>query len=108
MSGGAKGVDSIASETAINNGGYAIEYLGDSMFKRMKKSMLLEAIQNGQLLLMSFVAPDAGFFAGNLMARNKFIYAQSVGTVIVRSDKKGGTWTGANETLQNKWCPLYC
>ena len=48
----------------------------------------MEAIQNGQLLLLSFVNPDAGFFTGNLMARNKFIYAQSVGTVIVRSEKK--------------------
>ena len=58
------------------------------MIKRMKNPALLEAIQNGQLLLLSFVNPDAGFFTGNLMARNKFIYAQSVGTVIVRSEKK--------------------
>ena len=108
VSGGAKGVDTISSETAINSGGFAIEYLGDSMIKRMKNPALLEAIQNGQLLLLSFVNPDAGFFAGNLMARNKFIYAQSVGTVIVRSEKKGGTWTGANENLRNGWCPSFC
>lgn len=108
VSGGAKGVDTVSSETAINSGGFAIEYLGDSMIKRMKNSALLEAIQNGQLLLLSFVNPDAGFFAGNLMARNKFIYAQSVGTVIVRSEKKGGTWTGANENLRNGWCASFC
>ena len=42
------------------------------------------------------------------MARNKFIYAQSVGTVIVRSEKKGGTWTGANENLRNGWCASFC
>ena len=102
------GVDTISSETAINSGGFAIEYLGDSMIKRMKNPALLEAIQNGQLLLLSFVNPDAGFFTGNLMARNKFIYAQSVGTVIVRSEKKGGTWTGANENLRNGWCASFC
>ena len=108
VSGGAKGVDTVSSETAINSGGFAIEYLGDSMIKRMKNPAMLEAIQNGQLLLLSFVNPDAGFFAGNLMARNKFIYAQSVGTVIVRSEKKGGTWTGANENLRNGWCASFC
>ena len=78
------------------------------MIKRMKNPALLEAIQNGQLLLLSFVNPDAGFFAGNLMARIKFIYAQAVGTVIVRSEKKGGTWTGANENLRNGWCASFC
>ena len=36
------------------------------------------------------------------------IYAQSVGTVIVRSEKKGGTWTGANENLRNRWCASFC
>lgn len=108
VSGGAKGIDSISSEAAINNGGFAIEYLGESMIKRMKNPLLLEAIQNGQLLLISFVVPDAGFFAGNLMARNKFIYAQSNGTVIVRSEKKGGTWSGANENLRNNWCTAFC
>ncbi len=108
VSGGAKGVDSISSETAINAGGFAIEYLGDSLTKRMKNPALLEAIQNGQLLLLSFVNPDAGFFKGNLMARNKFIYAQSIGTVIVRSEKKGGTWSGADENLRNKWCTSFC
>ncbi len=108
VSGGARGVDTISSETAIRNGGFVIEYLGVSMIDRMKKPLFLEAIQNGQLLLISFVIPDAGFFAGNLMARNKFIYAQSNGTVIVHSDKKGGTWTGANENLKNKWCSAYC
>ena len=108
VSGGAKGIDSISTETAINYGGFSIEYLGESMLKRMKNPLYLEAIQNGQLLLISFVVPDAGFFTGNLMARNKFIYAQSDATVVVRSEKKGGTWTGANENLRNKWTPLFC
>lgn len=108
VSGGAKGVDTISSETAINYGGFSIEYLGESMIKRMKNPLFLEAIQNGQLLLISFVVPDAGFFAGNLMARNKFIYAQSDGTVIIRSEKKGGTWSGAKENLRYNWCTAYC
>jgi len=108
VSGGADGVDSIASDTALNNGGFVVEFLGESMLKRMKNPLRLNAIQNGQLMLMSFVVPDAGFSAGNLMARNKFIYAHSDGTVIIRSEKKGGTWSGANENLRQKWCPSFC
>lgn len=110
VSGGAKGVDTTSSTTAINQGGYAIEYLGQSMLSRMKNSFLLESIQNGQLLLMSSVVPDAPFFAGNLMARNKYIYAQSDGTVIVHSEKNGGTWSGATENLRRgkEWTPAFC
>lgn len=43
------------------------------------------------------------------MMRNRYIYAQSVGTVIIRSDfNKGGTWTGANDNLKNNWCTTLC
>ena len=35
--------------------------------------------------------------------RNRYIYAQSSGTVIIRSDKgKGGTWAGATENLKQE------
>ena len=44
----------------------------------------------------------------NLM-RNRYIYAQSSGTVIVRSDyNKGGTWSGAVDNLKHGWCPEFC
>ena len=43
------------------------------------------------------------------MMRNRYIYAQSSGTVVVRSDlNKGGTWTGASENLKNNWCTTLC
>ena len=46
---------------------------------------------------------------GMAMMRNRYIYAQSSGTVVVRSDlNKGGTWTGANENLKNGWCTMLC
>ena len=52
---------------------------------------------------------DAGFNAGFAMQRNKFIYAQSKGTIVVKSDyDKGGTWSGATEALRNGYCPVFC
>ena len=108
-SGGAKGIDSIATGTALALGGRAIEFVADSMLRRMKSPEMYEGIQDGRLLLASFVKPSAGFNVGTAMARNKFIYAQSDGVVVVRSDyNKGGTWSGATENLKNNWCMTFC
>lgn len=109
VSGGAKGADSVAMEEALEQGGGCIAYLADSMERKLKHSRTVMAIQEGRLLLLSAVNPSAGFHAGMAMARNKYIYAQSSGTVVVRSDyNKGGTWSGATEDLRNGWCPVFC
>ena len=93
VSGGAKGVDSTAEAEALRLGGYAVAFLSDSMKRKIKASDTICAIQECRLLLLSAVKPDAGFNAGVAMMRNRYIYAQSSGTVIVKSDyNKGGTW----------------
>lgn len=109
VSGGAKGIDSIASAAALSNGGFCIEYISDSFARKIKKKTAISAIQDGKLLIMSVVKPDAGFNAGIAMQRNKYIYAQSEATVVVKSDyNKGGTWSGANEALKKEYCPVLC
>ena len=58
---------------------------------------------------MLVVIPTDGFDVGIAMYRNRFIYAQSVGTVVVRSDNgKGGTWAGATDNLKKGYCPVFC
>lgn len=109
VSGGAKGIDTIASEASIRNGSCAVSYLADSLVKRIRNKASIAAIQNGQLLLLSSVKPDMGFTAGIAMMRNRYIYAQSEGTVVVRSDyKKGGTWNGAVDCIKHEICPVFC
>ena len=104
VSGGAKGIDTIAETEALSLGGYAITYLADSMLRKIKNPDTVRAIQQGRLVLLSVVKPDAGFHAGVAMMRNKYIYAQADAVVVVRSDlEKGGTWTGAVENMKNKW-----
>lgn len=109
VSGGAKGIDSISSSAAIAEGTVAIEYLSDSMLRKMRDNDLVSKIRDGRILLMSSAIPTAGFNVGMAMARNRYIYAQSSGTVVIHSDKgKGGTWAGATENLKKSLCPTFC
>ena len=109
VSGGAKGCDSIAEETALDAGGAAIAYLSDSMMRKLRNAKTLQAVQQGKLLLLSVVKPDAGFNTGVAMMRNRYIYSQSEATVVVKSDfNKGGTWNGATENLKNQWALTLC
>ena len=109
VSGGAKGIDSISRATSIKNGNFCIEYISDSLVKKIKSRDIISAIVNNRLIVLSMAKPDAGFTIGSAMTRNKFIYAQSDGTVIIKSDyEKGGTWNGAVENLSKQWSLTFC
>ena len=108
VSGGAKGIDTVSGTEALLSESFAIEFLSDSLMKKLKNSDTVRNVQNGNLLLLSVSKPGAGFNVGFAMMRNRYIYAQSEATV-VRSDlNKGGTWTGATENLKNNWCTTLC
>lgn len=107
FSGGARGVDSVAQQTAIENGGIVVSYIADAMTKKIQNREILRAIESKQLLLLSDTNPDAGFTVAKAMNRNKYIYASSCGAVAVAADlKKGGTWTGAIENINHQWVTL--
>ncbi len=109
VSGGAKGIDTVSGIEALGNGSFSLEFLSDSLLKKLKQSSVIRNIQNGALLLLSIAKPDAGFQTGMAMMRNRYIYAQSSGTVVVRSElNKGGTWAGASENLKKGWCQTMC
>jgi predicted Rossmann fold nucleotide-binding protein DprA/Smf involved in DNA uptake len=109
VSGGAKGVDTVSAKQSLINGNIVIEYIADSLIKKIKSKSNIIAIQNKQLVLLSVVKPDMGFTAATAMMRNKYIYAQSKAAVVVKSDyKKGGTWSGATDCIKHKICPVFC
>lgn len=109
VSGGAKGIDTVSEEQALAMGAPIVEYLSDSMLKKIKRSAIVKAVAGKKMLLLSVVKPDAGFNVGVAMMRNRYIYAQSSGTVVVRSEyNKGGTWAGATENLKYGWCTELC
>lgn len=109
VSGGAKGVDTISSLTSIKNGRSAVEFIADSLVRKIRVKANISAIQNKQLLIMSAINPDTGFTSGIAMMRNRYIYAQSLSAVVVKSDyKKGGTWSGATDCIRHEVCPVFC
>ncbi len=109
VSGGAKGVDGIATAESLSNGGYAVEFLADSMIRKIKDHNYSRYIREKKLLLLSAVKPDAGFNTGNAMQRNKYIYTQSVATTVIKSNyNQGGTWYGAVENLRKGWVREFC
>ena len=108
FSGGAKGVDEISETTALNNQGYVVSILADSLSKKIMSKAIRDNILSGKQLLLTANNPDAPFSVANAMNRNKYIYALSNGTFVVASDyNKGGTWAGAVENIKKGWVSTF-
>ncbi|MCK6583371.1 MAG: DNA-processing protein DprA [Anaerolineales bacterium] len=105
-SGGAKGVDTISMDAALEARGTAVSVLADSLEKQVKDRK--EALSRGDLCLVTPYSPNAGFSVGAAMGRNRLIYCLADYAIVVASDAEtGGTWAGATETLKNKWVPVF-
>lgn len=112
VTGGAKGIDSAAMNCALNSGGRVCLFLPDNIKEKLREAFIRQHIGEGNLFVCSHISPFAAksrqSFVAAAMERNKYIYALSNGTVVVRSDlKKGGTWSGAVETMKHKWAPVF-
>lgn len=107
VSGGARGVDEAAMQGGLNEEGTVIGIMADSLLSAALASKWRNGLMNNNLVLVSPYFPEAGFNAGNAMARNKYIYCLSQAAVVVRSETKGGTWNGAIENLKKAWVPLW-
>lgn len=107
ISGGARGVDSIAMVSALERGGTVVGVLANDLSRTARAGAVLEAVQDDRLCLVSPSQPEARFEAWRAMDRNKSIYALSDWAVVVSSElRKGGTWAGAKENLDAAWVPL--
>ena len=101
-SGGAKGVDQISENAALQQSGYCISFVADSMSRKIKQKNIRDAILSKNMVLISAVNPDAPFHAANAMSRNKYVYSMSEAAFVIASDyKKGGTWAGASENIKS-------
>lgn len=111
VSGGAKGVDETAVEAALKEGGKAIVFPADGLAKWVKKTVIREYIQNGQLLLLSTQRLEAPFSGHYAMLRNKYIHAIPDSVLVASSEisgtKTSGTWEGVLDNLKMKWTPLF-
>jgi predicted Rossmann fold nucleotide-binding protein DprA/Smf involved in DNA uptake len=105
-SGGAKGVDTLSMDAALEARGTAVGVLADSLEKQARVQK--EALGRGDLCLVTPYSPNAGFSVGAAMGRNRLIYCLADYAIVVASDAEtGGTWAGATETLKNNWIPVF-
>jgi predicted Rossmann fold nucleotide-binding protein DprA/Smf involved in DNA uptake len=107
VSGGARGVDETAMLGAIKQGGAVIGVMADSLLRAATSSKWRKGLMDGHTVLISPFYPEAGFSAGNAMARNKYIYCLADSSLVIHSGKKGGTLNGAEENLKKAWVPLW-
>ncbi len=81
--------------------------MADSLLKAATSSKWRRGLMDGHAVLVSPFYPEAGFNAGNAMARNKYIYCLADSALVIHSGKKGGTLSGAEENLKKSWLPLW-
>ena len=106
-SGGARGVDTIATKATLDARGTAVGVLAHSLDKAIRAPDARPKLVSGDLALVTPYSPNAGFSVGAAMGRNKLIYALADYALIIASDAgKGGTWAGATEALKAKWLPV--
>lgn len=107
ISGGARGVDETAMLGAIQQGGFVIGIMADSLLKAATSAKWRKGLMDNNTVLISPFYPEAGFNTGNAMARNKYIYCLADSSLVIHSGKKGGTLNGAEENLKKVWVPLW-
>jgi predicted Rossmann fold nucleotide-binding protein DprA/Smf involved in DNA uptake len=107
VSGGARGVDEAAMLGAVKSEGPVVGVLADSLLRAATSAKWRKGLMDGNTVLVSPFYPEAGFSAGNAMARNKYIYCLADSSLVIHSGKKGGTLNGAEENLKKGWVPLW-
>ena len=103
VSGDARGVDREAMVGALDAGGRVIGILADGLGKAVLAKRNRQVLMNGTLALASPFSPESQFTVAHAMDRNKYLYSMSLAAVVVDSDIKGGTWSGAVENHRHGW-----
>lgn len=107
VSGDARGVDQEAMSGALESGGKAIGILAEALDKAVLKKRHRQALMRGAITLISPFSPEARFTVAHAMDRNKYLYCMSQAAIVVDSDVKGGTWSGAVENHRHGWVPAF-
>ena len=103
----ARGVDQAALDGALDAGGVAVGIPAEGISLASRSAEIRRRVHAGELSLASPYAPDARFSAGSANGRNKIVYALSQVTFVAAArDGSGGSWAGATEALERRYCPV--
>lgn len=107
VSGGAKGIDEAAMLGVMNNNGKVIGVIADNLLSYATSHKWRDSLRNGLSVFISPFNPESRFNKFNAMARNDYIYGLSDSSLVVQSNIKGGTFSGAEKNLKKHWIPLW-
>ncbi len=100
VSGGANGVDSLATQACLEAGGFVITMVPDQLERRL-------SLRNEQTLLWSNNGYDMPFSTKRAFDRNNDIHCLAERAVVIGPQVgTGGTWQGATENLKKRWSPV--
>ncbi len=101
VSGLARGVDGIAHETTLEQGGRTIAVVAsglDRVYPPEHKPLAARILESGGAMLSEYplgTRPDARFFP----RRNRIIAGLTLGTLVTEAGEKSGTWHTVNSAL---------
>ena len=91
VSGGARGVDSAAHESALRSGGKTVVVLPQGLLTYRGPAAIFEAVQDGHATLLSQFAPDMHWETHAAVTRNATISALSKLLCVLEPKKTGGS-----------------
>lgn len=101
ISGGARGIDAMAHQVALDNNGFTVAVLGSgllNLYPRENLTLFEKIIQNGGGIVSTFpLVMDA--LPGNFPARNRIISGLSRGCLVVQAAVKSGARITADYCL---------
>lgn len=106
ISGHARGVDTTAHRTAIENGGSTIIVIPEGIQNFKLRSELKKRAKPEQILIISEFKPTAHWNVGYAMQRNNTIVALSDAMILVEARETGGTFAAGETALRLK-VPLF-
>jgi len=101
VSGLARGIDAVAHQTALDNGGRTIAVLGSGLLKiypREHKQLAAQICQHG--VLLSEAPPTRQAVAGAFPQRNRVISGLSTGVVVVEAAERSGALITARHAME--------
>lgn len=98
------GLDSIAREQILLNGGRLIEWVPGGLTEAVRSESAQKLLQEGRCVLCSIVHPDSPIQSQNARSRSKCLYASGVVSYVAGCEyKRGDTWEGAAEALRGHY-----
>ena len=103
VSGGAPGIDSLASQSALLAGGSTIIVLAEGVKKYKGYREYYKSMIKGRVLIISSFDPDDIWMTYRAQERNPIIYALGDKSFVAESGESGGTMIGALHALKQHW-----